>query len=243
MRLPHRLRKVEHFGQSLLIDPSELHGFYLYYEREYDDPIFQFLEQRMQNYDRVLDVGANIGIYTVFFASRVPRVDAFEPEPRVAGLLRRNLALNSLGNTVVHEVCVSDRTGNVSFLRAGAKNRGIGQITPTAKTGDVRYAAVSLDDFFSIGVTGRQLVKLDVEGAEWLVLQGAQKCLANPDCVFDLLIEVHPEAINGYGGTVAGMEKLLEGLGYTVCQLDGGHPGGGDLETARFWWASRAKDR
>jgi len=97
-RLPHRQRLVQHFGQELWVDPSELSGFYVYYERNYDDYIFQFLSARIAGFDRALDIGANIGIYTVFLAARIARIDAFEPEPLVLQRLTANLEQNGLAS-------------------------------------------------------------------------------------------------------------------------------------------------
>jgi hypothetical protein len=62
-----------------VVDPSELHGFYLYYEREYDDYTFSFLGDRLAGFARALDIGANIGVCTSFLAARMDKVDAFEP--------------------------------------------------------------------------------------------------------------------------------------------------------------------
>lgn len=78
-RLPHRNRLVEHPGLRMVVDPSELSGFYLYYDREYDDHVFRFIQERAGRYRRAVDLGANIGVYTAFLAGRIARVDAFEP--------------------------------------------------------------------------------------------------------------------------------------------------------------------
>src|SRR5437868_5301020 len=97
-RLPHRKRQVRHLGQRLQVDPSELHGYYLYYEREYDDYIFEFLSSRIDRYSQAIDVGANIGIYSVFFGARLKSVEAFEPEQLLLPRLQANLDLNGLAN-------------------------------------------------------------------------------------------------------------------------------------------------
>ena len=86
-RLPHRQRLVRHFGQRLLVDPSELTGFYLYYEQEYDDGIFRFLARRLPTFAWAIDLGANIGVYTTFIAQYCNRVDAFEPDKHLVSKL------------------------------------------------------------------------------------------------------------------------------------------------------------
>ena len=61
-KLPHRRRLINRFGQQLWVDPAEMSGFYLYYEQDYDDYVFEFLSTQVSKYSRALDVGANIGI-------------------------------------------------------------------------------------------------------------------------------------------------------------------------------------
>src|SRR4029077_7250514 len=89
-RLPPRQRQVRHFGQTLVVDPTELSGFYLYYEREYDDDVFHFLSRRLPEFARAIDLGANTGVYTTFIARHCQRVDAFEPDKSLIVKLERN---------------------------------------------------------------------------------------------------------------------------------------------------------
>ena len=145
-KLPHRQRLIEHFGRKLFVDPAEMHGFYLYYEHAYDDYIFDFIAAETTRFSRALDLGANIGIYTVFLAARFPRVDAFEPDLANLERLRANLDLNRFTNVTVHEVCVGDRDGSVAFSRPVVSNQGIGSIA--VKGGDYQVRSITLDSFF-----------------------------------------------------------------------------------------------
>ena len=56
-RLPHRRRQVSRYGQILEIDPSEMAGFYLYYEQDYDNYLFEFLSTQVSKFERALDIG------------------------------------------------------------------------------------------------------------------------------------------------------------------------------------------
>ena len=235
VRLPHRQRIVERLGHRLLVDPSELHGFYVYYEREYDDFVFEFLQGRLAAYPRALDLGANIGIYTVFLASQVKEVDAFEPEPAVLPRLRANLALNGVKNVRVHETCVGSILGRIAFEPPGRRNAGIGKVS-TAMAG-CSYPCTTLDEFFGGPLDEPCFIKMDVEGAEWLVLQAAQ-AISHPNVPVALLIEIHPGEIRDLGGSVTELRLLLENMGYAVQALTpaGLQPLG--VEDFRFWWAT-----
>ena len=237
VRLPSRRRQVVHLGQRLWVDPTELHGFYLYYEREYDDYIFSFLEERLASFTRALDIGANIGVYTSFFAARMSRVDAFEPELRVIPKLRSNLRLNQLENVRIHCACISNLSGKVHFQPPNKQNEGIGRIAEGNAA--VEYPSLSLNDFFGDSIRESCLIKMDIEGGEWLALQGARRVLSHPRIPVSLLLEVHPTEIADLGGSVPELKSLLKAMGFFVYALT---PAG--LQTiscgldARFWWAS-----
>lgn len=118
----------------------------------------------------VLDVGANIGNHTVFFASVMGcRVVAFEANREAAFFLRANIRLNELDQrVVVHEVAVSDGEGRVSVDRLVDGNLGATSFKPDP---DGTVAARSLDSYDFGGKVS--LLKIDVEGMEALVLSGA----------------------------------------------------------------------
>jgi hypothetical protein len=69
VRLPHRRRQVVHFGQRPWIDPSHLHGFFLYYERKYQRLYFQLSGRSARRFRKAPDFGANIGVFTSFLAA------------------------------------------------------------------------------------------------------------------------------------------------------------------------------
>ena len=227
---------VDHFGLHLLVDPTELSGYYLYYERAYDVEVFRFLDSRLPYYQRVLDVGANIGVYTVFFAKRVPYVDAFEPVGEIADWLRENLALNEINNVRIHEVCISDSVGSAGFVPASQSNWGVGRIS--SRQGNRSLECSTLDAFLNGEVNEPTLIKMDIEGAEWMAVKGASGTLKNRHARLDLLLEIHPEQIAEYGGSAARLAEMLRDAGLTLHAIE--QSGLSELEstpTARFWFA------
>lgn len=153
--------------------------------------------------DVVLDVGANIGLYTVACACAVGRtgaVHAFEPNPAVADQLARNIALNSLVNVYVHRRAVSDVPGRVVVRSPDAHEPGLATIVgPGRPVAEVE--TVTLDNFAEEhGISRIALLKLDVEGAETMALRGARE-LISARRIERVLFEV-------LGGTTAAQEAL-----------------------------------
>ncbi len=125
----------------------------------------------------VLDLGANVGIYTLLAAELVGpcgRVHAFEPVPRNLQYLRRHIALNGLKNVSVIEAAVSDASGKRRFrLQTSSAMGHLGD------DGQMEVSTVALDHFvFGTAVAAPHSIKIDVEGAEFSVLHGAREVLS-----------------------------------------------------------------
>ncbi|MFZ0422336.1 MAG: FkbM family methyltransferase [Xanthobacteraceae bacterium] len=232
-RLPHRTRIVRHFDQSFFIDPTELSGFYLYYEQEYDDHVFDFLSSKLASFAWAIDLGANIGLYTAFLARFCNRVDAFEPDENLVLKLQENLRLNHINNVKIHAKCISDTSGVVNFATSSIANLGTGKI---AQRG-ISLPSVSLNDFLAESKQEPLFIKMDIEGAEWLAIQGAKQRLSSWSAPLSILMEVHPDDIGQYGGSLPELQATLEGIGFDVRSLESNklHP---VIDSSRFWWIS-----
>ena len=132
-----------------------------------DWPEMLVWEQRLRAGDLFIDVGANAGVYALWTADLGAEVVAVEPSRRACNWLRRNLELNDLPITVV-EAALTDFEGTVGFDSSGDALGHIG--------GPEIVAAKTLDAV--LGQRRAAGVKIDVEGFERLVLQGATAALA-----------------------------------------------------------------
>jgi len=120
------------------------------------------------------DIGANVGLYTLLFALHSKRVFAFEPLPRNVGLLYRLICLNKLNNVEILPCAVSDATGLASFSEGS--NCATGRLK---KAGRLPVVTVTCDDVIQNFDVVPSLLKIDVEGAEMQVLNGARKLLSS----------------------------------------------------------------
>jgi FkbM family methyltransferase len=143
----------------------------------------------MQPGQHVVEVGANVGWYSVLLASRVTpggSVTAFEPNPRMVELLRRTLAANGYAAAVrVVPLAVTDGPGRVTLHRL-RRQQGSSSIYPFTRAelaawddeaSPLEVESTSLDAFFGSDGPPPALVKIDAEGAEPSVLAGMQGLL------------------------------------------------------------------
>lgn len=145
----------------------------------------RFLTAYLQPGMRVLDVGAHRGLYTLLASRRVGsggEVVAFEPSPRELRWLRRHAALNRCENVIIEPAAVSDREGEAELHVCRGRDTGCNSLRRPAVPGaatTVRVPLTTLDGYLERSGTRRvDVVKLDVEGAELGVLQGARRLLA-----------------------------------------------------------------
>ncbi len=155
--------------------------------------IHRLLDRLLRPGQTVVDVGANIGVNTVYAATRVGptgQVIAVEPAGDNLDVLRRNVAMNQLGNVQVAALAAGrTRETREFFLRGdvSAVNSFYAESIYAEVTGVVRVPVEPLDDL----VPGdADVVKIDVEGAELDVLAGMPRLLRSPR--IGLVVEWHP---------------------------------------------------
>ena len=149
-------------------------------------------EKMFMEGDVVLDLGAHVGYYTVLASVLVGdtgQVVVFEPEPENLYFLHRHVKLNKCDNVTVIEACVADSSGECTFCREGT---GTGHID---EAGDLTVPVVSLDELLADGtIPLPDYMKIDVEGAELRVLQGASQLIA--DARPTIFLSVHGEQLS-----------------------------------------------
>ncbi len=205
----------------------ELHPYY-WIDRSilafggYDLPLLRFLHERLRPGAVCLDVGANLGQVSVHMAALVGpegRVLSFEPLPHVRERLLRHVAANGVAAWVeVHPLALSNTSGTATFHFAepAVTNQGMGSLVmgghpSLALRCEVR--TVRLDDFLAERrIEHVDWIKMDVQGAEPLLLDGARATLTR--CSPELLVEVDPVDLRAGGSTSRALLVALGELGY-----------------------------
>jgi FkbM family methyltransferase len=193
-------------------------------QRDWFEPEIGFVRALLEPGQRVIDVGANHGVYALTAARLVGpagRVWAFEPEPETAARLRASANENGLAWLEVHEVALSSRDGEatlhahesseLSSLDAGAVEGGrASKVKVKALAGLARDLGIERVDF----------VKLDAEGEEERIVEGATSLLARTEPLVMFEIK-HGDRVNlglldRLGKLGFGPYRLIEGLNALV---------------------------
>lgn len=167
----------------------------------------------------VIDAGAHIGYYTLLLAKCVGPAGAvfsFEPLPSNFEMLQKNVEINNLTHVRLQNEAVFSRTQRITMYVPDEPNPGEGSLYERGGTRQYVVNAISLDDFCGKSDLRPDVLKIDVEGAEYDVLVGAQQTISHwrPR----LFIELHhfdgnlgahpvPELLRGYGYQVRWIER------------------------------------
>ncbi|MGH6976862.1 MAG: FkbM family methyltransferase [Stellaceae bacterium] len=176
-RPPLRAKRCRH-GAMLYLATDRYVGGSLDRYGEFSEAETALFAQIVKPGMTVLDLGANMGAHTIYFAQAVGTtgcVVAFEPQRIIHQILCANVALNALPNVVTHQACIGRAAGTVLVppLNYGAENN-IGGLTLGASTAGEPVPQLTLD---SLALAHCHFVKIDVEDMEAEVLEGGRATL------------------------------------------------------------------
>ena len=182
----------------------------------YELPLQQTLVRELQKGDVFYDIGANAGFFSLVGASCVGdngSVFAFEPLPSNAEAVEEAFATNNLTNCHLIRAAVTNHSGQVSFSTSDDSSTAhITSVSGRVKTETFQVPALTLDEFTQ-KYPFPDLIKIDVEGAELLVLKGAEKLLKGENQP-KLIIEVHANDNNDV------LRDFLISMGYRLFSLN-----------------------
>lgn len=170
---------------------------YSYVERliannEFETERARFVCKQIRPKDIFIDIGANIGFFSILAARLGAEVWAFEPEPNNLKRLRRNIELNGFTaeQVTVFNFALGNESGEVCLYRPLTDNYGRSAIGLSEATDSVTVPIRRLDEVLKPTNT-RCVVKVDVEGAELQVFGGGDSVIANMSAGSLWLVEVH----------------------------------------------------
>ncbi|HKR00434.1 MAG TPA: FkbM family methyltransferase [Pyrinomonadaceae bacterium] len=177
-----------------------------------------------------VDVGANWGYFTLVAAhlvGREGRVISFEPDPRLFPILQENIDDNELDQVTALQIAVADQTGTLTLAGydEATGNFGLSRLVSsnTVTSNMFCVATRPLDSVLEeLNLEFIDLLKMDIEGAEGLALNGLERALSNLR-IGRLLLELHPSQLAEHGQSVEEVISHLQDHGYQAWAVDHSH--------------------
>ena len=209
------LRLVKRNGINLKLDISNVVDHYIYYgvkDADYNPVLKAITSSKI-----ILDIGANIGTTSLYFATinSTAKIYAFEPHPDTFNRAVENISLNNFKNIQLIKSGLGATKETVKLYEVNEHNPGMNRIIAEDK--NLPFKIIEIDSLDSIvlkyGIEHIDMIKLDVEGFEYAVLKGARETLLKWKPL--LFIELDDTNLRENNSTAKDLILLLNSYGYT----------------------------
>jgi len=217
------VKKLLRFPLKMKFRTNTVIGRYLYYRGMYEEGTILKLSKLLKIGMTFIDIGANIGLYSVIAACLVGkegRVVAVEPQSDLCDLFQENIRMNNLTNVILKPVALGKGTGEGTIFQVSATN--VGAATLKIRKSEsyfgtpVKVSIRSLDQVLKeLKIREVHGLKIDTEGAELEILQGFRDWLTNnpPNFIFLECIESN---LNRFGHNATELISFLKGYKYRI---------------------------
>ncbi|WP_294399076.1 FkbM family methyltransferase [Prosthecobacter sp.] len=186
----------------------------------YEWPVTRRVAALARTGGTLIDVGANAGYFSLLWSALHPEncVEAFEALPSNVALLEKNIHKNQLTNRIqVHSLALGKEDGTIQFSIGDCNQSGWGGIAVSGTPGAIELPLRRLDsmNFNPIKPT---TIKIDCEGADSWVIEGAVTLLGHP-MVSDVFFEVNIPRQDALGIKANASQEILHRLGFNCVQI------------------------
>lgn len=211
---------VEVNGYRMFVDWRD--SLHLSINKSFEPFQTEIAKKLLKQGDVVIDIGANIGYYSLLFAVTVGpagRVFAFEPDPYNFGLLKKNAEINNFSNIMMFDKAVSDtsRQGKLYKSEYNLGDHRIFALDDDYKPIDIKV--IRLDDVPELRDVKISLIKIDIQGSEGTAVKGMKQLITRQDGLV-LMCEFIPSLIKGSGMEPEHFLTMLTELGFQLHDID-----------------------
>jgi FkbM family methyltransferase len=222
---------------SLVIDLPDFKGFfeidshsnflrliikYQQYENEFVDIVKKHIDPTRD----VIDVGANIGLYSILFSKLIIKdreVLCIEPSPAAIKYLRKNIERNNVVNSIIYEGAATKSKGyyKLNVIPGMEEYSSLGNISLPVTQG-MKYQSIdvsgdTLDNLVNIYNLNPGFIKIDAEGAEYLVFGGALETIKKYRPI--IISELSDDLTNNFGNTTEDVVQMLKECNYEIINI------------------------
>jgi len=190
------------------------------YEGEETRLILELISEDFSNNYNILDIGANIGWYSLAISKYFPKstIHSFEPIPSTFRFLTKNIKLNNFKNIKLNNFGFSNEDKDISFYyyKEGSGNSSLMNLADSSDVSTVSSRVMKLDNYMKTNNHSLDFIKCDVEGAEFLVFQGGVEAIKkNKPIVFSEMLRKYSLKFNYHPNEII---TFFKDLGY-ICYV------------------------
>ena len=224
----NRYYKVDTRVGNMFLNPSRdsLQSGLFWSGEHYEKGLDTFIKTVVKDGDCVFDIGAHIGYYSFLFSNLTGKTGncySFEPQKNLFEIIKLTMKANGISNIIPFNTLLSNKTGKIKFFQAEDQSHSsvtasIGKSEAISSSYDID--SITIDDFIRENkIPSVKLMKIDVEGAEFMVLEGAKESLKNR-IIKNLLIELHEEQLKELGSSIESLISYLEEMNFKIFYFD-----------------------
>jgi FkbM family methyltransferase len=230
MTIPERIISFKCHGSEMYVDSNDEGLVPSLFKGIHEQPGTKLFQKLVQPGMVFLDIGANVGYYTLMAANLMKgngRIYSFEPSPANYELLVKNIEVNGYTTVTAVPKAVSNNLGKTEFfldkINIGGPSLCRDNMPVTA--GTIEVETTTLDDFFEreVGDTRIDLIKTDAQGAEGKIFEGAENIIENNQLT--VIMEFWPFGLENMGTDPLGLLQRIQSYGFEISTIDeAGHP-------------------
>ena len=217
------ISKLRGFPLHIEYDPHSYHGRQIYYFGRYEPCVCLFLGKHLKRSMTFLDIGANYGLHTIIAAHAVGKeghVISFEPQQKLAAMVKHNSDINNFSNICIQQIGLSDQDQESTLYHPSTTNDGQAALKILDHEKSMHTESVlvrRLDNVLSeMGVSHVDGLKIDIEGAELRALFGASNLLSSPNPPEFILYECIDDHLKRFSDSSLKLCSFLSEHGYSI---------------------------
>lgn len=205
--------KINIQDYQILFHPTGLSSLY-WYDSTSRSEDYTFLKSFLKKGDTYIDIGANIGITVIpaaKFIGETGQCKAFEPHPKIYSYLKENVQLNGLEKIEIYNYALGNSTKDIYFTDHFTDE--VNCVVEAPRAGKSIRVPMTTLDLMTADLEFINLLKIDVEGYEKFVLEGAKQTLAKVSCIY---LEISEKNFSAFGYKTSDILQFLEDEGFKL---------------------------
>jgi FkbM family methyltransferase len=207
---------------TFIIFPNDAIAQHIKKGQRWEDHFSKVVREFVKPGDTVLDCGANFGYNSVVLGKRLDNqglLVAFEPQRIIYQQLNGNLILNNIFNAITYNAAIGAVNSTVTMRHVDYNQPWVNIGDTSVGEGGEEVAVIKLDD---LELEAANFMKVDVQGYELFLLQGAETVLKTYQP--DLFIEIEPHQLEKFNTAPDQIITYLKDLGYSIYRINNEYP-------------------